>query len=655
MTLVPAFPAGFDQEFGRWLRLEPRSRANDLARGIEARTADPLWMLARQWQTGEFDAEDAGSPISVRLAHATQSLDRVKLGAAAASALPAMPLETAVECERVPLDWRMRVRIGQQFERFARSALQGDAAALTALLDDFRSRYGLILPAGDAWTATDYATRRFLGLLQGRVIDGQQLLDALKAGTPAPPSGVSTSQLNTVVSQLQTWWTALIVQPTGAVAPAWRNQQLDYRFEVNPPPASGSTAGTERIRLVAPSYCNGELEWHSFSAATGTPGVWTPKELTLPPTRIAVGGTSPRWWAFEDAATDFGALDVATPDLAKLLLMEFVLVYGDDWFSVPIEVAMPSLVRVTSLQVTNVFGEVLSVSPVRSVVRTALVAAHAPDPDAARLRWEVFTLSPYPAADPDAPGIAPDPPGSGDVLLIPPVTGWREESQPLEEVRLVRDEGANSVWGVEHIVASGTGRPVHGFDAQRERRQRPTDDAIAAALARVSELEDQLAAAPDDTARAAAQTLLADAQAALATLRAGPRQFVQGADPAYRLATSVPENWIPFLPASAMPFFGLATPSIRLQRAQMLRNTAAEAPEPIPAMTRLLSLTEPEPLMWLEEATVRRTGTRVQLTAQRTRWVDGKTYVWLGRKVLVGRGEGSSGLRFDVLNSSQGP
>jgi hypothetical protein len=643
MTIVPTFPAGFDDEFGRWMRLEPRSRSNDLAAGIQARTADPLWMLARQWQTGEFDAEDAGSPIAVTVTHGSQPIDRVKLGSAAVTALPPMPLETAVECERVPLDWRMRVRVGQQFERFARTAITDDAAR-TALIDGFRSSYGLVLPTGAAWTATDYATRRFLRLMQGRVIDGQRLLDALTANTLTPPTGVSTAQLDLVTTRFRTWWTALVVQPSGATSPAWRNQQLDYRFEVNSPPA------TDRIRLIAPSYRNGELDWHSFSAASAIQGSWTSKQVTLPPTRIAVGGTSPRWWAFEDAATDFGALDVATPDLAKLLLMEFVLVYGDDWFSVPIEATMPSLVRVTSLQVKNVFGEALNVDPVQTVVRNALVTAGVANPDEARLRWELFTLSPTRSNNSTDPANDPDAPGMKGVLLIPPVTGWREESKPLEEVRLVRDEGANAVWGIEHVIASSMGRPVSGFDAQRERLQRPTDDAIVVARARVADLEDQLAAfAENDPAADPVKAALAQAQADLAALRAGPRAFSQNGHPSYRLATTVPENWIPFLPASAKPFFGLTTPSIRLRRAQMLRNTADEQPLPIPAMSRLLSLAAPDPILWLEEAAVRRTGTRVLLTAQRTRWVDGKTYVWLGRKVLAGRGEGSSGLKFDVL------
>jgi hypothetical protein len=81
----------------------------------------------------------------------------------------------------------------------------------------------------------------------------------------------------------------------------------------------------------------------------------------------------------------------------------------------------------------------------------------------------------------------------------------------------------------------------------------------------------------------------------------------------------------------------------------MLRNTDAEAPESIPAMSRLLDLEE-DPLLWLEETTVPRSGVRVQLTGQRVRWTDGKTYVWRGRKVLTGRGEGNSGLKFDVAS-----
>src|SRR5216683_7264840 len=48
-----------------WTRLEPRTRKpENMTIGLQARVHDPLWFLARQWQLGEFQAEDAGSALS---------------------------------------------------------------------------------------------------------------------------------------------------------------------------------------------------------------------------------------------------------------------------------------------------------------------------------------------------------------------------------------------------------------------------------------------------------------------------------------------------------------------------------------------------------------------------------------------------------------
>ena len=50
-----------------WDRIEPHSRDPHIESGLAATIADPLWLLARQWQVGEFRGEDAGSPIDMRL------------------------------------------------------------------------------------------------------------------------------------------------------------------------------------------------------------------------------------------------------------------------------------------------------------------------------------------------------------------------------------------------------------------------------------------------------------------------------------------------------------------------------------------------------------------------------------------------------------
>ena len=63
-----------------WNRLEGRPRSDDLARPLRAEVRDPAWMLARQWQFGEFEGQDAGAPIQAKLLAESIGLDRIALG-----------------------------------------------------------------------------------------------------------------------------------------------------------------------------------------------------------------------------------------------------------------------------------------------------------------------------------------------------------------------------------------------------------------------------------------------------------------------------------------------------------------------------------------------------------------------------------------------
>jgi hypothetical protein len=38
-------------------------------------------------------------------------------------------------------------------------------------------------------------------------------------------------------------------------------------------------------------------------------------------------------------------------------------------------------------------------------------------------------------------------------------------------------------------------------------------------------------------------------------------------------------------------------------------------------------------------------------TLEEARWIDGSSHLWVGRRKGVGRGEGSSNLRFDALDT----
>src|SRR5689334_17243389 len=63
-----------------WARIEPHSRAADMDSGLEMRIHDPLWMLTRQWQFGEFQGEEAGSCITAKIALRESRISEVTLG-----------------------------------------------------------------------------------------------------------------------------------------------------------------------------------------------------------------------------------------------------------------------------------------------------------------------------------------------------------------------------------------------------------------------------------------------------------------------------------------------------------------------------------------------------------------------------------------------
>lgn len=582
MGIIDDILNDFDTKgFESWLHIEPLCRSEDLSQGIKARTADPLWMLARQWQMGEFKGEDNGSPVQVKVTYRTDEINKVKLGEGKPIDLAnAPPLEAIVERESVEMDWRTRVMVGQQFERLLRSEFANDA---DAVICEYRKKFPVERPASSKEVDVDRATMRFLQLMEGRAIDGGELLEKIQKDTvPQLPYGINADKdtLNKAHQEIVDWYNGLYTVPEEKEGEAWQPQRLEYKCKV-----LSSKGG--KTSLVAPEYRNGELDWYHFMVEDVPEQlIGDPITRDFTPTCIEIPGMPVRrWWEFEDGNVDLGDLNVETVDLAKMALMDFVFVYGDDWFLVPLTVPIGSLTRINEIEVTDVFG-----------VKTP-ITKRSRDADGSPLdHWDMFSLS---------RAGHPTEAGRDDFLFIPPVLSFREESKPFEEVHFMRDEGANMVWAEEHMVRNGLGNPVNGFDAQNERRER--------------EME-------------ASST---DASQHKSTI------------PVYRLSSTVPDNWIPYVPVhvpvqpdesrlkDADEF------SIRLRQAGMMSKDNDHEP-----MTSILN---PGDLEWINEESVPRAGVEVQLTKQRVRWIDGKTYVWLGRKVVTGKGEESSGLRFDYL------
>jgi hypothetical protein len=419
----------------RWQRLEAQIAALDLAPGLEARVADPLWLVGRQWQFAELHGEDAGSPIQV-------SLEGEKVGVRLAQGSPrsAEPLaaadgllEPVVEAEEARASQpALAAQAGLDFERAL--ALNG----VHVLADAFRTLFPFTPPADFDATA-DGAGARLMALAQGRAIDAAALAGALLASSDAAgqvtalPSGVSATaeQREPALAAATQWlaaWRDLVFEPdSGAL---WRDDRLEYAFALEAPHAAGTT------EIVAREYHGGRLDWWTFDtgvtqAATGPAEAVAVKTLPVP---IRYPGMpAQRYWECEDGSVNLARPKGGPASISLMLMLEYALVASNDWFQVPLELDYGCAFRMGRLVVTDTFG----------------VAAELKRADAGPAGWALFEL-----------GRTADGAGSPSMFVLPPVVAGALESEPIEEVVMFRDETANLVWGVERRTPGLTAEPI---------------------------------------------------------------------------------------------------------------------------------------------------------------------------------------------------
>ena len=86
-----------------WNRLEGRPRTHDFERALRAEIRDPLWLLTKQWQMGEFRGDDAGSPVVAKVHVETTRAHQVSGAANPPEAFADdVPLEAKVEQRPIP-------------------------------------------------------------------------------------------------------------------------------------------------------------------------------------------------------------------------------------------------------------------------------------------------------------------------------------------------------------------------------------------------------------------------------------------------------------------------------------------------------------------------------------------------------------------------
>jgi hypothetical protein len=552
-------------------RLEARPRTEDFERSLRAEIRDPLWMLTRQWQMGELEAEDAGSPIDARLLTSEAHMDRVALaGNAGRHYDEHIPIETMVEREPVPWTHALRVQVAHFFLRLHSPPLRA------AYAPKYLAAFPFLQNADTAFRGDDLnlyvATRR-------RDFDGQKLVAAIQAGTltaDASIDGADAGAIGTIATQLLEWLARQYAQPDTTAGTAWDPEKLTYSFR-----AAAPTSPRTQIVLDASRYHHGRVDWFSFEvdpngallASDDEPRLAEPSPplSSLPVPATFKGMPNPRFWEMEERQINFGRLSAKTTDHLLLVLAEMGLIYGNDWFVIPYTMPVNTLCEIKGLVITDVFGD-------RHLVRAADEGDHAN-----WQRWSMFNLSNKGAIG-----------EYNRQFLLPAALTRSLEGDPLEQVNFIRDEMANMAWGIEDRIPAATGAGMNGHDAADRTGVQPPP--IAGSIAKIR----------------------------------------------YLLGTTVPENWIPFLPVHVPG----SNQDIRFQRAAMPK--LGSPPRDVVNAKGVL-LTEVPPPYFIAEEEVPSAGTIVRRTCQRTRWYGGRTFVWIGRYRETGRGQGSSNLRFDQI------
>ena len=539
-----------------WNRIEPRCRTADLQSGLEARAHDPLWLLARQWQVGEFEGRDAGSPVSAQVQWTSASFDRCAVGTGAGLAYDSrVPIETLIEREPVrPArgadDLRQAAEAGLHFLRLL------NAAQLSRLGAGYLTQYPLAQQI-----SSDTDTQKFSTIVAGRVIDGIKLYaDLSQAGSqlPAAPA-IAAADHDAVLAVTRNWmaWYVSLFSEQSATD-AWSPDRMEYQF------ATGSAGDPGSFQ--AREYDGGSVDWYTFdrsmialAGSSAQPTKATRNGLVAPVTFR--GMPARRFWEMEDASVDIGTLSAGAEDLGRLLLRDFALIYGNDWFQIPLAVPVGSDVTIDSLTVADTFGLTTTIP-------------HYAQVDGAAGLWRMFALS----NDTQVSDVA-----SAQHLVILPSAVGALDSDVIEDVLLLRDDLGDMAWAVERTALGIAGTPL-------DRTQ---------------------------IWKTSAPPVIPPAQ---------------DAPPKYRLGSTVPDYWFPFLP------IGADNAHLQLRRGTL--PTASGG-----LMGRMLSY--PGLTMFLDE--LPREGVHLERMFRFARGIDGSSLLWIGRRRYTGRGEGRSGLKFDYL------
>ncbi|MCB5200481.1 hypothetical protein LGQ03_14625 [Loktanella sp. TSTF-M6] len=416
----------------RWDRLEPNTTDETLREGVEARVADPLWMLARQWQTGEFDGEDAASPVATSLTTERTPITQFHAPDGTVQDLrnSSVPLEAKVEAI-LP-----STHSAEDIASLCNAALHAwtlSGIKSSDLLVKLQTAYPFDAEAYRTGYPLRPAAERRLRLLARNAFDPFALVADKGKSLPA---NYFDSDWITAVKGLCDGRGREIAE----TASTWQSDRLSYEATVSTKSESGQLA------LKTDNYGGGRLDWYSFDhdfidtdVLTGISSTQTKEPM--PSALSYVGQPVPRFWEFEDGTVHFGGISAGPGDTARMIVADFAAIGGDDMFVLSVAAPVGCFTRVTELKVFDSFNREHTIPPALVADRSGL-----DDPTAG---FALFTVKDaVPQKD------------TSDWLPILPVTAGAMNGPAIETVGFRRDEEANLAWAIEEEIEGPFGLPL---------------------------------------------------------------------------------------------------------------------------------------------------------------------------------------------------
>ena len=214
----------------------------------------------------------------------------------------------------------------------------------------------------------------------------------------------------------------------------WKERKLEYEFDVI------TSEGNKKFdQFNARNYHNNSVEWYNFNhskriSSSKIPST-APEKISkqiIPSEFSFPGMPNARLWEIQDPTRNLLNLNPEKTELLKLIVTDFTLNFGNDWFDFPLTVENGTKVKIDSLKVKDVFGQETKINQVKS-------------------KTNFFSTGQT----------------HNDHLLLLTTNSKKEMGKPVERVVFARDEIANLVFGVEQIVPSGFGLGKEGVDKKQ--------------------------------------------------------------------------------------------------------------------------------------------------------------------------------------------